>query len=120
MSRHGTRRGDDDEPAATVASVPPSLERTFRITALAEATSFIALLVATYVKYGHDEPAGVQVLGPLHGLLFVAYVLLALKLAPRAGWSARTTLWILAGAVLPFGGFVVDRWLARRSAALRG
>ena len=54
-----------------------------------------------------------QVLGPLHGLLFIAYVLLALNLAPRAGWSAKTTLWVLAAAVIPFGGFVVDRWLAR-------
>jgi len=94
--------------------MPTSLERSFRITALAEAASFLALLVATYVKYGRDEPAGVQILGPVHGLLFVAYVVLALKLAPRAGWRARTTLWVLAGAVLPFGGFVVDRWLARR------
>ena len=26
----------------------------------------------------------------------------------------RTTLLILLGAVLPFGGYVVDRWLGRR------
>ncbi len=90
------------------------LERSFRITALAEATSFLALLVATYVKYGHDQPIGVQILGPIHGLLFVGYVLLAVNLAPRAGWSLRTTAMVLVGAVLPFGGYVVDRWLARR------
>ena len=90
------------------------LERAFRITALAEATSFIALLAATYVKYAHDEPVGVQILGPLHGLLFIAYVLLALRLAPIAQWSSRTTLLVLVGAVLPFGGFVVDRWMARQ------
>jgi integral membrane protein len=95
-------------------AVPSLPERAFRITALAEAASFLALLVATYVKYGHDEPVGVQVLGPLHGLLFVAYVLLALNLAPRAGWGTRTTLWVLVGAVLPFGGFAVERWLSRR------
>ena len=53
-----------------------TLVQAFRITALAEAASFIALLGATYVKYAQDEPAGVQVLGPLHGLLFIAYVLL--------------------------------------------
>jgi len=98
--------------------VPASLERIFRVTALAEATSFLALLVATYVKYGQDQPLGVQVLGPVHGLLFIAYVVLALNLAPRAGWSVPTTLWVLVGAVLPFGGFVVDRWLARRVGAV--
>jgi integral membrane protein len=96
------------------------LERTFRITALAEATSFLALLVATYVKHGHDEPIGVQILGPIHGLLFIGYVLLALNLARRAGWSVRTTAMVLVGAVLPFGGYVVDRWLARRPARQAG
>ncbi len=90
-----------------------TLVQAFRITALAEATSFVLLLVATYVKHAHDEPVGVQVLGPLHGLLFIAYGLLALNLAPRAGWSAMTTIWVLVAAVVPFGGFVVDRWLAR-------
>ena len=91
---------------------PSRLERLFRITAVAEATSFVALLVATYVKYARDEPGGVEVLGPLHGLLFLGYVLLALRLAPVAGWSRRTTALVLAGAVVPFGGFVVDRRIA--------
>lgn len=95
-----------------------SLERSFRITALAEATSFLALLIATYIKYAHDEPIGVEILGPLHGLLFILYVVLALSLARRADWSVRTTLMVLVGAVLPFGGYVVDRWLARRPAGL--
>jgi integral membrane protein len=99
------------------AAVTSRLERSFRITALAEAASFLALLVATYVKHGHDQPVGVEILGPVHGLLFIAYVLLALSLAPRAGWSVRTTVMVLAGAVVPFGGIVVDRWLARRRVA---
>lgn len=97
-----------------------SLERVFRVTALAEATSFLALLVATYFKYGHDEPVGVQILGPVHGLLFIGYVLLAFNIAPRAGWSVRTTVMVLVGAVLPFGGYVVERWLARRPVDLAG
>ena len=71
-------------------AVTSSLERSFRITALAEATSFLALLVATYVKYRHDEPVGVEILGPIHGLLFIVYVVLALSLASRAGWGALT------------------------------
>ncbi len=93
------------------------LERSFRVTAVAEATTFLALLAATYVKYVHDEPIGVQILGPLHGMLFLGYVLLALSLAPRAGWSVRTTIVVLFGAVVPFGGYAVDRWLARQPLA---
>jgi integral membrane protein len=91
-----------------------SLKRTLELVAIAEAASFLALLAATYVKYAHDEPAGVDILGPLHGALFVAYVLLALNLAPRAGWRLGVTALVLFGAVLPFGGFVVHRWLRER------
>ena len=93
----------------------PAFERSFRIIAVAEATSFLALLVATYVKYAQEQPGGVEVLGPVHGVLFLAYVGLAFYLAPRAGWGIGTTVLVVAGAVAPFGGYVVDRWLARRS-----
>ena len=87
--------------------------KTFRYVALAEATSFLILLVATVIKHSQDAPGGVQVMGPIHGVLFLAYVMLALALRGPAGWSPRATVGILIGAVVPFGGFVVDRWLAR-------
>ncbi len=86
---------------------------TFRRVALAEATSFLLLLAATVIKYSADAPIGVKILGPIHGLLFLAYVFLALNLARPVGWSRRTTLLVLLGAVVPFGGFVVERKLAR-------
>jgi integral membrane protein len=87
--------------------------RTFRYVAVAEATSFLALLIATYVKYAQDSPQGVQILGPIHGILFLAYVLIALNVRGPARWSGRTTVCVLVAAVLPFGGLAVDRWLAR-------
>jgi len=83
--------------------------KTFRYVALAEATSFLILL---YFTFTHSE-GGVDIMGPLHGTLFLAYVLLVLVLRGPAGWSWQVTLAVLVGAVLPFGGFVVDRWLAR-------
>ncbi len=85
--------------------------------ALAEATSFLALLAATYVKYANDAPLGVDILGPIHGILFLAYVYIAVMIRGSLGWSHRTTLYVLFGAIVPFGGFVVDRWLARTTVA---
>ena len=86
-----------------------------RYIALAEATSFLALLIASYVKRTGGDEIGVQILGPIHGALFLAYVFLALYLRPDEGWSTRTTALILLGAVVPFGGYVVDRWLTSSS-----
>ncbi len=71
------------------------------------------LLTVTYIKYASNSPTGVQIMGPVHGILFVAYVLIALNVRGPAQWSTRTTLGVLLGAVMPFGGFVVDRWLAK-------
>jgi integral membrane protein len=87
-----------------------------RYVALAEATSFLALLVASFLKRQGEGELGVTILGPIHGALFILYVLVALNLRDRAGWSWTTTFWILFGAVVPFGGYVVDRWLVRSAA----
>ncbi len=85
----------------------------FRYVALAEATSFLLLLIAAVVKRTDGNESGVEILGPIHGLLFVAYVAIALTIRAEQGWSAKVTFWILVGAVLPFGGYVVDWWLLR-------
>ena len=83
--------------------------KTFRIVAVAEATSFLALLVGSVLKRTADADILVTVLGPIHGALFVAYLFLVLYLRPDEGWSTRTTALIVLGAVLPFGGYVVER-----------
>jgi integral membrane protein len=87
--------------------------KAMRYIALAEATSFLALLVASFLKHQDKGELGVSILGPIHGLLFIAYVVIALRLRPEQGWSNKVTFWILIGAVLPFGGYVVDWWLVR-------
>ena len=92
--------------------------RNFKLVALIEATTFLLLLVASYVKRANDQPLGVEVLGPIHGLLFVAYMVMALALREHAGWTGRQTLLILIGAVVPFGGYVVDRWIDNNNAAV--
>ena len=90
--------------------------RNFKLVALIEATTFLLLLVASYVKRANDEPLGVEILGPIHGLLFIAYVVMALAIREHAGWTGKQTLLILLGAVLPFGGYVVDRWIDNNNA----
>lgn len=84
-----------------------------RYIALIEATSFIALLIASYVKRTGGGEVGVHILGPIHGGLFIAYIVIALNVRSQLGWANATTFWILVGAVVPFGGYVVDWWLVR-------
>jgi integral membrane protein len=83
--------------------------RAFRQVAIAEAMSWLLLIVATIVKYSADAPLGVHVLGPIHGVLFVGYLLLALAVAYQLRWSIRTVLVVLAESILPGGGFLAAR-----------
>ncbi len=86
----------------------------FRIVALAEGISFLVLLgIAMPLKYLFDFPQAVQIVGMLHGVLFVSFILLA--------WAAmaameKSYLWLLkafALSIIPFGTFVLDRDLKK-------
>ncbi|SDI88107.1 integral membrane protein [Frankineae bacterium MT45] len=98
------------QPQAPAGPAPsPSSVQAFRYVAIAEAISWLLLIVATIVKYAASAPIGVKILGPIHGMLFIAYVLLALSLMRPLGWSRSTLLIVLGDAILPGGGFLVAR-----------
>lgn len=83
----------------------------FRLVAMAEATSWLVLIVATIVKYATTphRQLGVQIVGPIHGALFIAYVLALFQVRRTVGWDARTMLVVALDSIIPFGGFIVAR-----------
>jgi integral membrane protein len=93
----------------TQTATGSSVTRAFRVVAVAEAISWLLLIVATIVKYSADEALGVHVMGPIHGVLFLVYVGLALEVRRRVHWDARTTLVVLAESIVPGGGFLAAR-----------
>jgi integral membrane protein len=94
----------------SAVSAPPTA-RALRVVAVVEAISWLALIVATIVKYSTDphKQLGVQIMGPIHGVLFLFYVGLTLEVRRRLAWNGRTTLIVLADSILPGGGFLVAR-----------
>src|SRR4051812_49862780 len=92
----------------------------FRIVAVAEALSWIGLLAGMYVKYVPETTElGVKVFGPIHGGIFVAYVVIALITARTLRWSPRTTLLALVCSVPPLATVWFER-LATRNDRLPG
>lgn len=85
----------------------------FRLVALAEAVSYLALLAATFVKRVLEGADLVPVLGMVHGILFLAYVLLTLLVRDEQGWSVGQTIVVLIAASVPFGAFVVNSRMVR-------
>ncbi|TDD77653.1 DUF3817 domain-containing protein [Actinomadura darangshiensis] len=91
--------------------------RVFRFVSVAEAISFLLLLlVAMPLKHAADMPAGVQLMGPVHGVLFMAYVGLVFLVRTPLRWDAGRTVLALGAAVLPVAPFFVERYWARPAA----
>lgn len=89
--------------------------RLFVAAAIAEACSWLALLVGMAVKYGPPaNEIGVKIFGPIHGGLFVAYGLLVLVMARTHRWSLLVTAVALVSAVPPFATLFFERWARRR------
>ncbi|MGW7050872.1 DUF3817 domain-containing protein [Streptomyces sp. NPDC054887] len=86
--------------------------RRLRLVSVPEAVSFLLLLVCSVLKRTTEFNA-VPVMGAVHGLLFVLYVLFWADAWNRAKWSLGTAAFYLAMSVLPAGGFFADKRLKR-------
>ncbi|KAA2259486.1 DUF3817 domain-containing protein [Solihabitans fulvus] len=86
----------------------------FRFVAMAEAVSWAGLLVGMLFKHviGSGD-VGVKIFGPIHGVVFVCYVLVALLVREPLGWDGRTTRLALLASIPPFGSVFFERWAAR-------
>ncbi len=86
-----------------------------RVIGFIEGCSFlILLLIAMPLKYLADTPMPVKIVGSLHGGLFVLFCLSVVEVTVRRPWwSAPFWLAAAVASVVPFGTFVLDRWLKR-------
>lgn len=88
----------------------------FRKTAFWEGISWVVLLfIAMPVKYGLGNEMGVKIVGPIHGLLFIAYVIFLIQAAMEYHWPLKKSALAFLASLIPFGPFVFDRRLERES-----
>ncbi|WP_103884615.1 DUF3817 domain-containing protein [Actinacidiphila yanglinensis] len=90
--------------------------RRLRLISAPEAASFLILLVCVVLKSTTDFNA-VPVMGMVHGILFIIYVLFWADAWNRARWPLGRSVLYLVLSVLPTGGFFAERMLARECEA---
>lgn len=82
----------------------------FRKIAFAEGTSFLVLLlIAMPLKYFAGFPIAVTIVGGLHGILFIAFLILGWETKKEYG---KNFIWLgkaFLASILPFGTFIMDR-----------
>ena len=84
-----------------------------RIVGLLEGLSFLVLLgIAMPLKYMADSPRAVEIVGALHGFLFVLYVILALVVTVVCKLPWWRLVQALLASLIPAGTFWFDRKLS--------
>lgn len=92
----------------------PAVIRLFRILAIAEAFSWAALLTGMYFKWvARTSELGVEIAGPVHGALFIAYGVAALALWRLQRWPFLVAFLAGLSAVFPFATVLFERWAGK-------
>ena len=82
-----------------------------RIVAFLEGCSFLLLGFTMILKYKFDMPQPNYIVGMLHGLLFILYIILVLQVAYLKKWKIITIFWAFLASLIPFGTFYADKMI---------
>ena len=78
-----------------------------RWSALFEGSSLLLLLgVAVPLKYYADMPEAVKIIGPIHGVLFLTFIVLLFSHAAKGELNFKKTLAGFFASFIPFGTFI--------------
>ena len=84
----------------------------FKYIALAEGCSYLILLFNMLVFKPTNVVLYKSLLFPIgmsHGILFIAYLYLAVMIKSRQNWNTRDFLLVLLASLLPFGTFFIEK-----------
>ncbi|MDQ3569517.1 MAG: DUF3817 domain-containing protein [Actinomycetota bacterium] len=83
----------------------------FRAVAFFEAATYLLLLAAVVVYRVLDGPDLIGFLGPVHGIAFLVYFVLVLRIRESQRWGFWWTIVVLVASAVPLGGFWAGRHL---------
>ncbi|KJK59912.1 membrane protein [Saccharothrix sp. ST-888] len=95
-----------------VSIVKSSAVHRLRLVSGPEGLSFLLLLVCSVLKRTTSFNA-VPVMGMVHGVLFILYVVFLVLAAQQQRWPAKRSALLFVLSVLPTGGFFAERILAK-------
>ena len=82
----------------------------------------LLVLVGVAVPLNHiwGHPQMSAIVSPVHGFLFMVYLLAALDLAVKAKWNLWTTAGVVLSGAVPFLSFYMEHRVTRQVRALLG
>jgi integral membrane protein len=91
-----------------------NIVKIFRHINTLEGYSYLFLLfVAMPLKYLLDFPIAVKIFGMLHGVLFLALLVLLVLASEKAKWGFKKNLIFFVASLVPFGTFATSKQIQR-------
>lgn len=82
----------------------------FKTIATFEGLSLLALLFfAMPMKYIYNDKVYVKHIGMVHGILFIAYIFLAVFIKNRVKWNVKSFFIVCIASIIPFGTFYIEK-----------
>lgn len=88
------------------------MTKLFKIIAILEGISYLVLFSnMLFIKPNNFElyKTLLYPIGMTHGLLFIAYVLLAFLIKKSQNWDFKTLIIVLVASLLPFATFFIEK-----------
>jgi integral membrane protein len=86
----------------------------YRVMAYVTGVVLVVLCVLAILQIAIDDEAVVSVVGTVHGLLYIVYLLVSYPLTRRLRLTAKPTLAVLLAGTIPVMTFVVERRISHR------
>ena len=88
--------------------------RIFVLVAWIEAITWTGLLIGMVLKYGTDTTErGVELMGPIHGVAFIAYAVVTIAAAVTLRWKFSVALIALLAAIPPLATIAAEYWISK-------
>ncbi len=85
----------------------------FQVMAVVVGLALFVLLISLVVKYVYERERFAEVYSPIHGYLYIGYLVTVADVARRARWSLWRTVGVMLAGTVPFLSFVVERRTSR-------
>jgi integral membrane protein len=86
----------------------------FRVLAYVVGVMLLVLCVGMVLRYGFDSPDMSKIVAPIHGGLYMLYLISVMNLGMKARWSWPYMLGVMLGGTIPFLSFYVERRVTGR------
>lgn len=81
---------------------------------ISEGYSYLAFALTMPLKYSLGIPLPNKIVGILHGILFMAYSIIAILGFKYTSWKFKTVMLVFIASFIPFGTFVADKYLFKK------